>query len=205
MRAGTMLERMALGLCFGLWLLLLSGWALGGEVWEPTNDGRFDQAYRLNQADVSGFKRVLLDPLSVWYAAQEGAPGRVAELQCRFAAVFGARLEAHGFQLVDDPGESVLRLHVELVDMRINQPTSAQLAWSERFAFNVAPGHMTLVAEIRDTSTGAVLLRIADQDDAAAGGDPWPLVDEIFAGWADGIAATLRAPAAGALLAGAEG
>jgi hypothetical protein len=198
MRIGTFLERLVLCLCFGLWLLLVSGWAVAEEVWLRDAQAPFDLSYRLGDADLSGYQKVLLDPLSVWYAEQsapELLAGNVIALQRRFARVFGETLAANGFLLVDEPGDSVLRLHVELVDMRVNRHTPEQIAWGQRFKFPVTPGHMTLVAEVRSGATGEVVLRIADQDDGGEKGDRWALVDEIFESWAQGIAATLHTPA----------
>ncbi len=198
MRIGTVLERLGLWLCFGLWLFLVSGWAAAGDIWVQDAASGFDQAYRLTDADLGGYQGVLLDPLSVWYA-QRGESDvlqrNVTQLQKHFARVFYETLDSSGFLLVDEPGDGVLCLHVELVDMRVTGHTPEQVAWSDRFAFGVMPGHMTLVAEVRDTATGDVLLRIADQDDAGEAGDVWALVDEIFADWATSIAATLQAPA----------
>ena len=197
MRIGSILERLCLCLCFGLWFLLVSGWAVADGVWLKDNESRFDVSYRLSGAAVTGYRNVMLDPLSVWYADQTDearAAANVATLQEHFSQVFSETLQANGFVLVDDPGEAVLCLHVEIVDLRVNDHSTRQLAWSERFSFPVAPGHMTLVAEVRDTGTGDVLLRVADQEDAVESGDLWSLVDQIFAGWAGDIAATLQTP-----------
>jgi len=204
MRIGNILERLCLCLCFGLWFLLVSGWVVADEVWLKDNESRFDVSYRLNGAAVTGYRKVMLDPLSVWYADQTDqarVAANVTALQERFGQVFSETLQANGFVLVDNPGEAVLCLHVEIVDLRVNDHSAQQLSWSERFSFPVAPGHMTLVAEVRDTETGDVLLRVADQEDAVESGDLWSLVDQIFAGWAGDIAATLQPSTSGDLLA----
>ncbi|MEL6369021.1 MAG: hypothetical protein AAFQ16_13790, partial [Pseudomonadota bacterium] len=43
-------------------------------------------------------------------------------------------------------------------------------AWQRRFKFNVAPGRVTMVAELIDAQTGNAIVRMADmQDDADSG------------------------------------
>ena len=66
------------------------------------------------------------------------------------------------------------------------------------FLFRVLPGHITLVAELADSTTGEVLLRMADLDDSVGGRfttdivTAWDNVDIAFNMWSAMISQTIN-------------
>ena len=44
----------------------------------------------------------------------------------RVAKIIEAAFERDGYEIVDVPGSGVLRLHVELIDLKINEPPTAE-------------------------------------------------------------------------------
>ena len=170
--------------------------------WQQINHASFDFLFVRPAVDFSAYRSVTIDPLSIWYSndsaltAQE-VESNLDELQLRFHAAFEQALEDSGYELADVPGQNALRLHVEIIDLRVNRATGNANPWRDRFLFRVLPGHITLVAELADSTTGEVLLRLADLDDSV--GDrsttemmtAWDNVDIAFNMWSAMISQTI--------------
>ena len=73
----------------------------------------------------------------------------------------------------------------------------AHKRFRDRFLFRVMPGHITIVAELADSTTGEVLLRMADLDDSVADHvatdimTVWKNVDIAFDMWSAMIGQTI--------------
>jgi len=171
-------------------------------TWQQINHPSLDFLFVRPAVDFTGYRSVIIDPLSIWYSndsaltAQEVEPN-VDELRLRFHGAFEQALENSGYEVVDVPAHDALRLHVEIIDLGVNRAAANANPWRDRFLFRVLPGHITLVAELADSTTGEVLLRIADLDDSI--GDrfttdimtAWENVDVAFDMWSAMISRTI--------------
>lgn len=65
------------------------------------------------------------------------------------------------FQIVDGPGDDVLELEVRVTDLFLNAPNLPSPAIEH--TYTVSFGEMTLVADLRDASSGQSVMRILDR------------------------------------------
>ena len=93
----------------------------------------------------------------------------VEEARTTFAEIFGSALKDAGFEIVTAPGADVLRLAPRVVDMYVNAPDKLTKAPLTR-VFTVDAGQATLVLEIRDSTTGALIGRATDHGTASLDG-----------------------------------
>jgi hypothetical protein len=106
--------------------------------WDPNRGGR-SQLSRLNADDLA--------------AIQSG----LAEL---FREVFREELARGGYELVDQAGPDTLRVSAAIVDLYITAPDALAAGRTRTYTANA--GRMTLVAELRDSTTGEILARAVD-------------------------------------------
>jgi len=166
------------------------------EAWVPVDHARLDAVFVEQSASLQHYHSVMMDPLSVWFGESNNAmdaepDAYLAAFRAAYVAAFTESLPDQGLKLVDEPAPGVLRLHVEIVDLMVNEYTAEQLMWAERFRFPTAPGFLTLVAELSDASTGAVLVRVADLGVSSEGHEVWESVRRSFEAWASTLASVL--------------
>jgi hypothetical protein len=147
----------------------------------PTWDGLvlterkgLDIVYVRPGTEFPGYRTVLLEqPVEVAFdsaftdASQRGRRPSAADLErirgdiaTEFRKVFAERLGKGGYALVDAVGEDTLRVGVALIDIYINAPDLP--AAGRGRTFTVEAGRATIVMELRDGPTGAVLARVID-------------------------------------------
>ena len=139
-------------------------------------------------------RQINLEPVSVWYPTESATtPDRVATLRDWAARELGTAFIANGLEIADSPGQNTMIVRIQFIDFT-DTPVSAQaLAWKRRFAFDVEPGHVTMVAELIDASTGDTVVRMADMQNEAASG----LSDDLHSaltGWSHIVATTVVSP-----------
>ena len=170
--------------------------------WQQVNHASLDFLFVRPAVDFTAYRSVIIDPLSIWYSndsaltAQE-VESNLDELQLRFHGAFEQALEKSGYEVADVPDHDALRLHVEIIDLRVNRATANANPWRDCYLFRVLPGHITLVAELADSTTGEILRRMADLDDSV--GDRfttdimtvWENVDIAFNVWSAMISQTI--------------
>ena len=126
--------------------------------------------------DFGGYSSMIVDPVEVTFAA-EWEPTRPAssfdyserDLQ-RLKEDVG-KVVREGFEdkigrgdrypLADAPGPGVLRIRAQLVDVRLNAPDLPTAARTEQYARSA--GEWTLVADLVDAESGAVVGRLVDR------------------------------------------
>lgn len=137
-----------------------------------------DVAYVRPGSSLAPYKQLLLDPADVafskdWDPEKTGSRMKLTEeerekirsdLATLFTKTFKAELEKGGYPVVDRPGPDVLRVAAGLIDVYINAPDVMTPGRTRTYVANA--GRMTLIAELRDSETGAVLARVADQREA---------------------------------------
>ena len=140
------------------------------------NSKQIDHLYKLPEADFSGYKRVRLDPIEVEFDknwkpnAAERSPSRRLDnsdlekikktLAEEFRKVFTEELAKNGYPVVDQDDDDVLRVSAAIANLYITAPEKMSAGRSRTYTTNA--GHMTLVAELRDSVTGKLMARAVD-------------------------------------------
>jgi hypothetical protein len=152
-----------------------------GLVQRPSKN--VDLLYVRPDASLAGYKRVLLEPLQVAFdknwdpnRSRVGA-NRLTEadfekikkaLAEEFAKVTESELAKSGYVLVKQPGDEVLAVQPFVIDLYIAAPDKPSAGRS--VTYTADPGHMTLVAELRDSETNQILARVVDKRRARTNG-----------------------------------
>jgi len=135
-----------------------------------------DHVYKLPEADFSGYKRVRLDPIEVEFDKNwkpndstrspsqrltnddiEKIKQALAE---EFRKVFTEELTKNGYPVVGESGDDVLRVSAAIVNLYITAPEKMTAGRSR--TYTTSAGHMTLIAELRDSVTGKLMARAVD-------------------------------------------
>lgn len=141
------------------------------------NNARADEAWARPDLDLSGYSKVMLDHAGIEYrpggesgrtsiARTRGGPYEVTEEQkVRLLSVvteaFREELAAsEQFELVDEPGPDVLLVRGALLDVVSNVPPEP-VGRTDFYLTSV--GEATLVIELRDSITNAILARAMDR------------------------------------------
>jgi len=140
------------------------------------NSKQIDHLYKLPEADFSGYKRVRLDPIEVEFDknwkpndSQRSPSSRLTNsdleqikktLAEEFRKVFTEELTENGYPVVNEDGDDVLRVSAAIVNLYITAPDKMSAGRSRTYTTNA--GHMTLVAELRDSVTGKLMARAVD-------------------------------------------
>ena len=149
-----------------------------------------DAAYRRPGADLSKYRKVMLDPVQVafdpdWDPQRTGSRLKLKaedrerirlELAELFMQVFSEELTKDGGPpLVTSAGPDVLRLSTGLADVYVNAPDTMEAGRSR--TYTMSAGSATLVAEVRDSESGAILGRLFDRREA----------DSAFVQWSNSV------------------
>ena len=140
---------------------------------------RFDAIYLLPGADFRGYTKIMLDPAGVAFAdywMRDVNQGRdlsrrtsikdaeqiAEEARTGIDDMFAEALKKAGYELVAAPGAGVLRLSPQVVDLYITAPEKLTRPPDSR-VYTREAGKATLVLNIRDSSTGALLGHAVDK------------------------------------------
>lgn len=176
------------------WFGLGSAPLMAADDWQRIEHPTLDMLFTSSGANVAGYERVYVEPVSVWYPTQSAtAEDRVDTLREWASRELGTAFAANGLEVVDAPAQNTMIVRIQFIDFT-DTPVSAQaLAWTRQFTFDVEPGRVTMVAELIDARTGDTVVRMADmQDDALPG-----LSDELqsaLTGWSNIVATTVVSP-----------
>jgi hypothetical protein len=140
---------------------------------------RLYAAYILPGADFRAYNKVMVDPTEIAFkknwqrdynASAIGLSGRITdkdleemqdEASKASGEIFAKALAAGGYQIVTAPGPDVLRFRTALVNIAVTAPDVMSAGRSRSFAREA--GEATLVVEVRDSVTGAILGRALDR------------------------------------------
>jgi len=169
-----------------LCLVVLSAAAQAKEPPAVSHDGlkltkskTVDVIYVRDGATLAGYRQVMLDPVQVAFDKNwTREPREVSandrerirkDLAEEFRRVFTEELEENGgYEIVEVAGPDVLRVSAAIVDLYITAPDTRSAGRSK--TFTVSSGRMTLIAELRDAESGAILGRVADKKEASTHG-----------------------------------
>jgi hypothetical protein len=132
------------------------------------------QAYVLPGADIARYNKVMLDPIGVSFAKNWTPKGSFKEVSESDRELIKQKIGAlaeqtfaetlsknDGYPVVEQPGPDVMRITAELTDIFVNAPESSEPGLSS--SYTKGAGRMTLVAELRDSETGALFARVVDK------------------------------------------
>ena len=135
-----------------------------------------DTVYVRPGTDLSRYRRVMLDPVEVSFdpnwdprggavSLEPADPQAIREGLADIAReVFQRVLETEGgYELVTEPGDDVLRVRAEIVDLYINAPERRSAGRTRTYVLD--SGEMTLIAQLYDSQTNALLARVVDEEE----------------------------------------
>lgn len=138
-----------------------------------------DVVYARPGATLAGYTKVKLAPISVAFQRnweKQAAPGSRMPISAKDSQRIRERLSAlvreefvrelgeGGYTLTDTAGEDVLDLNMSIIELRIAAPDIKTAGRVDTYA--VSAGEMTLVADLRDSVTGDIAMRIFDRGEA---------------------------------------
>ena len=183
---------------------------------------RLQNVYLLPGADFSGYSQVLLDPSEVAFRkdwlrdynmssvglddrlSAADARKMIVKAQTGFDQIFAKACTSAGLQVATQPGPGVLRVRTAVVNVFVDAPDTNSIGMER--SYSPEAGGATLVLEVRDSQTNALLGRAVD---GRIAGDTGPYVRNsvtnrqdfgvLFRHWAkssiEGLEALKTAPA----------
>lgn len=147
------------------------------ETWEGLKKVKrpgLDTVYMREGVSLAKYQRVMMDPVEVSFDKawnpRRGAgftdtadPQAIRKDLSKLARdVFRREMERKGgYSLVDEPGADVLRVRAQIVDLYINAPETNSPGITRTYVIDA--GEMTLVAELYDSETNALIARVVDR------------------------------------------
>jgi hypothetical protein len=140
---------------------------------------KMDAVFLLPGADFRPYTKVSLDPTEVAFrkdwmkdmnqagvalsrrVSQEDAAEILAAARSNFQDIFVDAFAKAGYSVVSAPGPDVLRVETAVINLYLNAPDTMSAGRSRTYTANA--GEATLVIEVRDSTTGAVLGRVLDR------------------------------------------
>ena len=140
---------------------------------------KMDAAYLMPGADFRPYTRVMIDPTQVafrkdWMKSvnedrrelsrritQEDADRILAAARSNFDDIFAEAFTKAGYPVVTTPGPDVLRVSTAVLNLYVNAPDLPSPGRS--VSFTTEAGEATLVIEVRDSQTGALMGRVLDR------------------------------------------
>jgi hypothetical protein len=146
---------------------------------------RMDAAYVLPGADFRPYTKVLLDPAQVAFrkdwmksmnesrdlgrrVTDEDAAKIMEAARSNFDDIFHEAYEKAGYTVVTAPGSGVLRISTAVINLYVNAPDKTSPGVTRTFTANA--GEATLVIEVRDGATNALLGRVLDRRETREAG-----------------------------------
>jgi len=138
---------------------------------------RMELAWLRPGADFRPYTKVIVDPTQVafrpdWrkdynlnasvgnWVSQEQADKIMSAAQTNFDEIFRDAFRKAGYEVVTAPGPDVLRVNSGILDLDVNAPlgqNTVQTTWI------ISAGQAALIVEVRDSTTNALLGRVADR------------------------------------------
>lgn len=139
---------------------------------------RMDAAFVLPGADFRPYTKVMLGPTQVAFqkdwlrsmndrsdlsrrVSQEQADKILAAARENFDDIFAEAWEKAGYPVVKTPGPDVLAVATAVANLYVNAPDVPSAGRS--YSFTTEAGEATLIIEMRDSTTGALLGRALDR------------------------------------------
>lgn len=165
--------------------LLVAGAAVAEEApvsWDglvEVEPKRMDAAFLLPGADFRPYTKLMVDPTQVAFSKDwmksindqtrdlsrkvtDADAARILEsARANFDDVFREAFRKAGYEVVTTPGPDVMRVATGVMNLYLNAPDTMTPGRSRSYTANA--GEATLVIEVRDSLTGALLGRVIDR------------------------------------------
>jgi Protein of unknown function (DUF3313) len=153
--------------------------AASPENWDglvQVKSSKMDVAFLSPGADFRAFKKVMLDKPEVAFQKnwmrdmnssrfdkvdKDDAKKILATVQSNTTDIFTEVFNKAGYEVVTEPGDDVLRVRSGVIDLYVNAPDTMSAGRTRSFTANA--GEATLVLELRDSLTNALLGRVLDR------------------------------------------
>lgn len=141
-------------------------------------------AYAKPGATLANYKRVKIDPVEVsfhksWDPTKTGSNLKVSSTERENILNGVAKLVQEefareiqgksGYQLTEEPGDDVLRVKINIVNLYVTAPEAGSSMGRSR-TYVVSAGEMTLYLELIDSKSGEVIARVVDRREARSAG-----------------------------------
>jgi hypothetical protein len=148
-------------------------------VAEQTPDGlvrvqskQVDTVYAKSGVSLERYKRVILDPVDIAFKIDwekrhpEVSESDVARIRSQGSAVFyeifsSALSRQHGYGLTTQTGADVLRITASITELDVSATPGTA---GTQHMYVVSPSDLTLIMELRDSQSGALLVRAIDKE-----------------------------------------
>lgn len=132
------------------------------ESFRPVQNPNVDIAYVGSNADFSRYRRLMVEDMGIFYPTQAApSDADIQRVRLAFQSAFRSKIE--GYEIVSRPADDVMKVKASLVDLR--NATVADLPDISRDVNQILePGKLTFMIEMRDSVSGALLLRAADTE-----------------------------------------
>jgi hypothetical protein len=142
-----------------------------------------DVAYALPGATLAGYNKIMIDPITVqfhkdWDPEKTGSRFKLSTEERENIRTGVAKLvyeefvkaleNKSSYQVVTAAGPDVLRVEAIIVNLYANAPDTMTAGRSRTYA--VSAGEMTLVCQLHDSESGAVIARVVDRREAQSTG-----------------------------------
>lgn len=174
-------------------LMLCAAWGLAAasdapETWDgltQVKPKRMDAAYLLPGADFRPYTKLMIDPTQVAFqkdwmksvnrerqlsgrVSEEDAQKILAAARTNFDDVFVDVLTKAGYAIVTTPASDVLRISTAVINLYVNAPDTMSAGRS--YSYTTESGEATLIIEVRDSLTNALMGRVVDRRETRATG-----------------------------------
>jgi hypothetical protein len=157
---------------------------------------RMDVAFLLPGADFRPYAKVMVDPTQVAFRkdwledvnrskspsrriAADDAAEILAAARTNFDDVFHEAFAKAGYVIAPAPGPDVIRISAGVANLAIAAPMPDKGATGRSITLVADAGEATLVLELRDSQTGALLGRVFDRREARHVGGPVSSVSNV--------------------------
>lgn len=139
---------------------------------------KFDDAFLLPGADFRTYRKLMIDPAEVAFRKDwvrdmnsgRSLVGRVTEADAKkimslvktdTGEIFSQAFAKAGYEFVSTAGADVLRVTPSIINLYVNAPDIASA--NRTMTFTTEAGQATLILELRDSLTNALLARVVDR------------------------------------------
>jgi hypothetical protein len=153
--------------------------AMSADGLQKINVKGIDLAYKLPEASLAGYNKVMIDPIKVqfhkdWDPKRTGSHFKLSEAERENIRTGVAKVvyeefvkelqRKSSYQVVTETGPDVLRMTAIIANLYVNAPDTMTAGRSR--TYTVSAGEMTLVAELYDSESGQVIGRVIDRREA---------------------------------------
>lgn len=158
------------------------------QVFRNTNSPHVEVSYVAMDADFGKYRRLTASEMGIFFPESSGvSTEELQRIRQIFRNAFLAELK--GYEIVDSSGPDTMMVQASIIDLR-NASTSDVPSLRRQLRSVAQPGALVFLMELRDSHTGRVLARAADNADnpniGTGGGDgtDWENVETAARHWA---------------------